>query len=456
MSRKRLTGKALAPFVVLVLLLGCAARQPGDPITPGYNVYSPEQDVQLGREAAAEVRKQVDVVDNPRLQNYVKSLGQKLASTSPAGDYPYEFTVINDDSINAFALPGGPIFVHSGLIEAADNEGQVAGVLAHEISHVVLRHGTSQASKASIIQLPAVLAGAAIGDQGVLAQLGQLGLGLGVNSLIMKYSRSAENEADALGTHILAEAGYNPVEMATFFQKLEAEGGARPPTFLSSHPSPGDRVEKVRAEMATLPQRQYNAANNNEFNQAKRIVAQLPEPKRPEQPQVANANQPAPSGAVSASFEPLRTNRYAVAYPSGWRTYGDQRSAAVTIAPQRGLVRTNSGGVAIGYGVVLSYYQPQSRNLVGATRELVGQLQSLDRNLRVSGQQRQVRVSGSNGIVTTLQGASPYGGTETDVILTVARPEGLFYMIFVAPSRDFNQLEGAFQKMVDSIQFQRG
>jgi hypothetical protein len=104
---------------------------------------------------------------------------------------------------------------------------------------------------------------------------------------------------------------------------------------------------------------------------------------------------------------------------------------------------------------VLSYYQPQSRNLEGATRELIGQLQSLDRNLRVSGQQRQTRVGGSNGIVTTLSGASPYGGTETDVILTVARPEGLFYMIFVAPSRDFNQLEGAFQKMVDSIQFAR-
>ena len=441
-------------FLVLSLLgPGCATRQPGDPIRPGYNVYSPEQDVQLGREAAAEIRKQVDVVDNPRLQNYVKSLGQKLAATSSAGEYPYEFTVINDDSINAFALPGGPIFVHSGLIEQADNEGQVAGVLAHEISHVALRHGTSQASKANMIQLPAVLAGAAIGDQSIWAQMAQLGLGLGVNSLIMKYSRGAENEADALGTRILAEAGYNTVEMATFFEKLEAEGGARPPTFLSSHPSPGNRVQNVQAEMATLPQRQYNAANDQQFNDAKRVVAQLPEPKRPPQPQVANANQPPPSGAVSSSFQALRTSRYAVAYPSGWKTYGDQRTAEVTIAPSQGLVRTNSGGVAIGYGVVLSYYQPQSRNLEGATRELIGQLQSLDRNLRVSGQQRRTRVGGSNGIVTTLSGASPYGGTETDVILTVARPEGLFYMIFVAPSRDFSQLEGAFQKMVDSIQF---
>jgi hypothetical protein len=450
MSRKLLTRGVL---VLALLGPGCATRQPGDPLRPGYNVYSPDQDVQLGREAAAEIRKQVEVVPNERLQNYVSTLGKKLAAQPPAGEYPYEFTVINDPAINAFALPGGPIFVHSGLIAAADNEGQVAGVLAHEISHVALRHATSQASKANMIQLPAVLAGVAIGDQSVLAQLGQLGLGLGVNALMMKYSRGAENEADALGARIMAEAGYDPVQMARFFEKLEAEGGARAPTFLSSHPSPGNRVQNVQAELAALPPRQYNAGDG-QFAPMKQVVAQLPPPRRAQQ-QVANANQPAPSAAPPSAFEPLQTDRYAIAYPRGWRTYGDQRSAAVTIAPQQGLVRSSSGGVAIGYGVVLSYYQPQSRNLAGATNELVGQLQSLDRNLRVSGQQRRVRVGGSDGIVTYLSGSSPYGGQETDVVLTVARPEGLFYMVFVAPSRDFSQLEGAFQKMLDSIQFRR-
>jgi hypothetical protein len=242
--------------------------------------------------------------------------------------------------------------------------------------------------------------------------------------------------------------------MARFFEKLEAQGGPRPPTFLSSHPSPGNRVQNVQAEMAALPSRQYNAGSG-QFPEMKRVVAQLPEPRRPQQ-QVANANQPAPSSAPPAAFEGFQTDLYAVAYPRGWQTYGDRRSATTTIAPQQGLVRTQAGGVAIGYGVVLSYYQPQSRDLAGATRELLGQLQTLDRNLRVSGRQRQVRVGASNGIVTYLSGASPYGGPETDVVLTVARPEGLFYMVFVAPSRDFSQLEAAFQKMVDSIQFRRG
>jgi predicted Zn-dependent protease len=200
-----------AALLAVLLLIACATRNPGDPINPGYNVYSPEQDVEIGRQAAAEVRQQVDIVDNPALQSFVRAVGGRLAQQPEAGEYPYEFTLINERSINAFALPGGPIFIHSGLLEAADTEGQLAGVLAHEISHVALRHGTSQASKASIIQLPAVLAGAAIGDGGALGQLSQLGIGLGLNALMAKYSRSAEKEADALGTRIMMRAGYDPV-----------------------------------------------------------------------------------------------------------------------------------------------------------------------------------------------------------------------------------------------------
>jgi predicted Zn-dependent protease len=190
MRRRRLLSIILT--FVLAVSIGCATRQPGDPLRPGYNVYSPDQDIQIGKEAAAEVRQQVDIVDNRALQEWVDRIGERLTARPEAEKYPYDFTLINDDSINAFALPGGPIFVHSGLIDAADNEAEFAGVMAHEISHVALRHGTSQASKANMIQLPAVLAGAVIGQDSALAQLGQLGLGLGVNSVFMKYSREAE------------------------------------------------------------------------------------------------------------------------------------------------------------------------------------------------------------------------------------------------------------------------
>lgn len=264
----------LAAILSVAMAPGCAARKPGEPLRPGFNLYSREQDVQLGREASAQIRKQVRVVENRQLQNYISQLGQTLASQPEAGGYPYEFTLIHDDSINAFALPGGPIYVHTGLVRAADNEAQLVGVLAHEIAHVALRHGTSQASKAVLIQLPAAAAGAAVGQGSILAQLTQLGIGLGANSVLLKYSRDAENQADALGARLMAKARYNPIEMARFFEKLEASGGSRAPQFLSSHPKPGNRVKNVEAEVRTIPQGRYTAGTG-QFARMKQLTEQL-------------------------------------------------------------------------------------------------------------------------------------------------------------------------------------
>lgn len=438
----------------LAAAVACATRQPGDPLTPGYNLASPQEDIELGKQAAAEVRQQVQVVQNPQLQSYIQNIGKKLAAQTQAGDWPYEFTVINEPSINAFALPGGPIFVHSGLITAADNEAQLAGVLAHEISHVALRHGTSQASKAQMIQLPAVLAGVLIGDNSAWSQIGQIGLGLGLNALVMKYSRGAEKEADALGAHIMSEAGYNPVEMAHFFQKLGEEGGSRPPALLSSHPSPGNRVKLVEAEMATFPAGQYTA-NTGQFPKAKQLVAGLPPPPKPQQDQLAQEGSArAPQPPASSGFQQASGRDFSLAYPQGWETFGDQRSNTVTIAPRQGLVRTNQGGISLGYGAVLSTFQPRfSRDALNATHELIDELQEMDPSMRVTGAPRQVNVQGSPGLITTLQARSPYGGVERDVLLTVPRPNGMFYMMFVGPEQGFNQLEPAFSQIVQSIRF---
>lgn len=250
-------------------LISCASRQPGQPFRQGFNLYSPEQDVELGRQAAAQVMRQVRVHPNRSVQEYVQQIGQRLVATPAATNYPFQFTVIDEKSINAFALPGGPVFVHSGLIRSAENESQVAGVIAHEIAHVVLRHGTSQASKANLLQIPAMLAGAALGN--TAGGLGQLGLSVALESVLLRYSRSAETEADALGARILYEAGYDPIEMARFFQRLEESGGNRAPEFLSDHPNPGSRVRNVSAEIRTFPPKRYQAGTGR-FSQIQRLV----------------------------------------------------------------------------------------------------------------------------------------------------------------------------------------
>ncbi len=267
-------------LVILLVTAGLFAQGPR-PLRPGFNLFSREQDIQLGREAAAEIEKQVTVVNDPELESYVRRIGKKLASTPEAAGFPYSFKIVHDKTINAFALPGGPTYLHTGLLEAADNEAQVAGVMAHEIAHVALRHGTNQLSKANLIQLPALLAVWAAERKGSLwGQVAQLGVGLGANSVLLKYSRDAERDADLLGTRIMARAGYDPVEMARFFEKLEASGGPRALQFFSSHPNPGNRVKAVQAELQYLPAGPYTKGDPQEFQSIKRRVAALPEPPK--------------------------------------------------------------------------------------------------------------------------------------------------------------------------------
>jgi beta-barrel assembly-enhancing protease len=271
--------------LVLVLMTAAAVSLPAwaqlRQLKPGFNLFSKEQDVQLGREAAAQVEQKMHVVKNQDLDNYINRIGKKLAGQpeADAKSFPYSFKVVYEKSINAFALPGGPAFVHTGLIGAADNEGQLAGVLAHEISHVALRHGTNQASKANMMQLPALLGGSVLGSGSMLGQLAQLGIGLGSNSVLLKFSRNAERDADLLGARIMAGAGYNPIEMARFFEKLEAQGGSRSglEQFLSDHPNPGNRVKAVEKEIQYLPKQTYQG-DSGQLPRMKQIIAKLTPP----------------------------------------------------------------------------------------------------------------------------------------------------------------------------------
>jgi len=262
-------------FVLLITAVGLAAQT--KKFRPGFNLFSKEQDIQLGKESAAEVEKKMKVLDNSELQTYIATVGKKLTSSADAGEFPYSFKVVVDKSINAFALPGGPMYIHTGLIAAADNESQMAGVMAHEVSHVALRHGTNQASKQQMLQLPAMLVGQATGSGGLLGTLSQLGINLGANSVLLKFSRGAETEADLLGSRLMHSAGYNPTELANFFRKLEAEGGNQNKLvemFMSSHPNPGNRVQAVQREAKSLPARAYSG-ETGQFRSMQMLVSRV-------------------------------------------------------------------------------------------------------------------------------------------------------------------------------------
>jgi beta-barrel assembly-enhancing protease len=251
---------------------------------PGFNLFSKQQDVQLGQESANQVRRQMLLVRDPFLNDYVSRVGKRLAGTPEAREsgFPFTFEVVADPSINAFALPGGPMFINTGLLKAVDNEAELAGVMGHEMSHVILRHGTNQASKAQLIQLPAVLASQA-GGGSMLGGLARVGIGLGANSVLLKFSRGAESQADLLGSHLMAESGYNPLELAHFFEKLNSQGSQRTLQFLSDHPNPGNRERAIEEEADRLPQRNYGY-QTGEFQRMKAVAAGIHEPPQ-RQPQ---------------------------------------------------------------------------------------------------------------------------------------------------------------------------
>lgn len=431
----------------------CAARDPGSVPKPGFNLFSKEQDIQLGQEAAAQVRQQYPVVQNQFLQDYIRRVGQRLASQPEAGNFPYSFTLLNDRSINAFSLPGGPTFVFTGLLANVDNEAQLAGVLAHEISHVALRHGTNQVSKANLLQIPALLAGAAVGNGSLLGQLAQMGVGLGFNSLLLKFSRTDESQADALGARIMAQAGYNPIEMARFFEKLQATNSSRPPAFLSDHPDPGNRERAIEAEIRTLPQHSYGFSTG-EFQQARSLIAGLPAPARAARAMRTQPGTPE-SSQSGGGWQRLQGQKVTLDYPAGWQMYGDPNSSMVTIAPRDGLVQ-NSGATQIGRGAVISYFFPETggqSNLRSDTASLIQRLRSENPSMRLAGGQRTIRVGGQQALMSTLESSSPFGGAERDTLLTVERPEGLFYIVFIAPADQFQTLNPTFSRMVNTVQF---
>jgi predicted Zn-dependent protease len=266
-------------LLAIILFVTLGAAQGPKKFQPGFNLFSKQQDVQLGQESAAQVRKQMTLVKDPFLNQYVNLVGKRLASTREAqeSEFPFTFEVVADPSINAFALPGGPMFINTGLLKAVDNEAQLAGVMGHEMSHVILRHGTNQASKSELLRLPAIL-GSQITGGSVAGQLAQLGIGLGANSVLLKFSRTAETQADLTGSHLMAEAGYNPMEMARLFEKLSAQGGQRAPQFMSDHPNPDNRERAIAEEASHLPRRTYGY-QTGQFEQMKRVVAGIKEPK---------------------------------------------------------------------------------------------------------------------------------------------------------------------------------
>jgi predicted Zn-dependent protease len=243
----------------------------------GLDFYSIEREIALGKQLAQEVDKSAKFIDDPVINEYVNRVGQNLVRNSDAR-VPFTIKVIDSDVVNAFALPGGFFYINSGLILHADEESELAGVMAHEIAHVCARHGTKQATKGDIIQLASIPAMIFIPYTWAGYAIYQ-GMNFAIPVTFLKFSRDAEREADYLGLQYMYKAGYDPNAFVAFFEKVQADEKKQPgtiPKVFSSHPPTPDRIEAVQKEIATiLPARDQYIVTTSEFDSVKQRLQSI-------------------------------------------------------------------------------------------------------------------------------------------------------------------------------------
>jgi Zn-dependent protease with chaperone function len=460
--RARLIG-----ILVLAAAAVCAAAA-SEPtrVKPGINFFTPAGDVELGRASAAEAERQLPILHDPAVDAYVSAVGKRLAAAAPGAKYPYQFEVINLSEGNAFSLPGGFLYISRGMLEFVSTEGQLAGVLAHEIAHVALRHGTNQVTKANMTR---AIFGAPAHGIGIMRKLG----GVGLNVLFLKFSRTAEEQADVVGAQIMAAAGYDPREMAEEFER-ERKQEARQPgllrRFLSDHPATADREARVRKEITRLRVAPAPAVGNLAAVQAE--LRRLP-PAATQQAAQTNPPGNAPSTVLPIRIDPpsttFRTFRhrsglFQIAYPENWEVGENSTGFGAVIAPSGGILKTADGSPSFICGVMLNHYDPlESRaepgnapvTLETGIEDLVHTLTLANPGLRpVAGTERRGFIAGRQGLSVVLSGNSPAIGQESRIlVVTRELTDGhLLYALFASPGRLYAGLSSVFEKMILSLQ----
>lgn len=467
----------------LAVLIWFAAATPllhaSAEFVPCRNHFTPEQQIDLGNKAKDQVYKTTPVLpDSSPVTQYIRQLGEKLAAAAPGQKWPYNFHVANVAEINAFALPGGSVFVNLGTIQAAATESQLAGVMAHEISHVVLQHSVCNAEKQQRVGLLAgigqIAAGVLLG--GAAGDIASQGIGLTAGLGFLKMSREAERQADLEGAGIAYDAGYDPHGMPQFFQTIQSKYGAGSAQFLSDHPNPGNRTEYVDKEISTFPPKANWITTTPAFQRIQKVVAGMHaytakevasgawKTQTPHQTVGGAVNQPAgaQAGSVTPDLNPagpwtaFRGAGFSIDIPSTWKSYGGQTS--VMIGPPGGITRSAAGGPGnVVYGLLTDTYHPQAAvdSSTGAIEALIDEIAG-DNPGFAAGEQSSVIWNGIPGKSVECDNPQANGGRgEHDWVVAFPQPDGsLRYFVFVAPTPDFERFRPAFVRMLKSLSIQ--
>jgi Zn-dependent protease with chaperone function len=426
------------------------------------NKYKIEDDLEIGRKYSAEIEKQLPILNDAESTRYIQSVGDRLEDVIPAQyrqpRFNCVFKIVNARDINAFALPGCYLYVNRGMIEAAKNEGEMAGVMAHEISHAMLRHSTAQATRQSNPLNQILGIGAIISDAIIGAPIAQT---IYAGTLVFPYSREYETQADILGAQIMANAGYDPRDLANMFRTIESTGGGSGPEWLSTHPNPRNRYENINREAGLLRVSDNPIKMTRGFERIQAKFRSMPRAKSMKELEEEYKRN---GGGKTQSTN--REGRYEsrVEYPSSqtrifrngnwiqmnvprnWQEFESENT--VEFAPQGAF-----GNQGITHGVLIGLAQTRSRNLEQATEEVVSGLLQSNTFLRQQTNYTRATISGRAALATLLAGTSPITRRveEATVYTTMLRNGQVFYVVTVVPENEAYIYNNTFRNILRSI-----
>jgi Zn-dependent protease with chaperone function len=466
MNKDVITKRVSVVAIILSLwMVPVAAVAQQTRIVAPKNKYKVQDDIRLGSQAAREVEQQMPIIQDGDATAYLQSVGQRLVNAIPNEfDQPafnYQFKWVNASDLNAFALPGGPMYVNRGMLESARNEGELAGVVAHEISHVALRHATAQATKQSSAKntlgtIGLILGGAILGGQ-TGAQIGSI-FAAGFQT---KYSREYETQADTLGARIMADAGYDPRDLANVFQTIARQSRSNTPEWLSSHPDPGNRYEKINREAQFLRVSNQPIKVTRDFERIQsRFRGMSPARSMSEIAKEGGTNNgstesPTAGGRYSNNVPAPSTrgrtyngpNGLRLSIPDNWRDFSSNNGAM--FAPEGAY-----GAQGLTHGLMVGIESAQNANLRQATEAYVQLTLQGNSYLRQQTRLTARNINGQQGLTTQLSGASPITNrTEVVNIYTTRTSDGnLFYAVTVVPQNDSYRYNNTFASVLNSIQ----
>lgn len=460
-------------MAVAVFSMPIAAFAEPTHIVPPKNGYSVQDDIRAGQQASAEAERQLPILNDPEAEDLVNRVGQRLVAAIPPEyqhpEFRYSFKVVNASDINAFALPGGYMYVNRGMIQAAHTEGEMAGVMAHELSHVALRHGTAQATKAQKYSIGAAagqILGSIIGGVGgaVIAQGSQFGIG----AYFLKFSREYETQADVLGAQIMARAGYDPRDLANMFKTIEQQGGGGGPQFLSDHPAPANRYARINQEAQLIGPVRNPIGNSAEFRRVQehlRGIGRAPttaeiQRNGEQQQRYPQDSRGRDQGSISQRVQ-LPSTRYRtytegnlirLSVPDNWQELQDQSS--VTFSPDGAHGTLSNGAFVFTHGVQIGVTQAQSGDLRQSSDDFINSLLQGNSYLRPQSGYQRTSVAGRSGLAMTLAGRSEVTGRGevVTVVTSQMRDGNLFYFISVAPQDEQRSYQQTFANVLRSIQ----